>query len=126
MSGLPRMGAATSRFQVRIAVDFRFISAWPARSKAVRIERMGALDPTAIAWSMTTRSGALARAHARGHRFNGRWADRVSQVDSIQHPYSVTHCVRCGAPLFAEFARVEDETNPAIEADCAEAPTISR
>jgi hypothetical protein len=96
------------------------------RGKRVRIEPMGALDPTGIAWSLTTRSGALARAKARGHQFDGGWTDRVSEVDSMQHPYSVTHCLRCGAALFAEFVRVEKETNPAIDGDCAEAGVNSR
>jgi len=87
---------------------------------------VGALDSIGIAWSLTTRSGALAQAQARGHIFDGEWAERVSHLDTMQHRYSVTHCVRCGAALFAEFARVEDETNPAIDADCAEAPTTNR
>jgi hypothetical protein len=82
---------------------------------------MGAFDPTGIAWSLTTRSGALARAEARGHQFDGGWSDRVSEVDSMQQPYSVTHCVRCGAALLAEFATVGDEANPVIDGDCAKA-----
>jgi len=86
---------------------------------------METFNPTAITWSLT-RTGALVRAQARGHLFGSVWAERWSPVDSSQGQavYSVTHCARCGAALFAESAGAR-EANPAIDAECPEVRTAS-
>ncbi|HEX4598064.1 MAG TPA: hypothetical protein VH278_09790 [Burkholderiaceae bacterium] len=88
---------------------------------------METITATDITWSLT-RTGALVRAQARGHVFGGEWFERSAEVDAEQGEagYSVTHCARCGAALFAESAKVDDAANPALDAECPDVQVDSQ
>jgi hypothetical protein len=91
------------------------------------IAPMETIIATDITWSLT-RTGALVRAQARGHVFGGDWAERSVAADSTQGKaaYSVTHCERCRAALFAESVKADDEANPAIDAECPQVRVVNQ
>jgi hypothetical protein len=91
------------------------------------IAAMETITATDITWSLT-RTGALVRAQARGHVFGGEWFERSASADSEQSEaaYSVTHCARCGAALFAESVKADDTANPALDAECPDVQAVSQ